>query len=65
MYAALLMRMTRSALLDVLGRDYVRTARAKGLGEFRLMARHALVNAFPPIIAVLPRVSRASLPGRR
>jgi peptide/nickel transport system permease protein len=53
MYAALLMRMTRSALLDTLGRDYIRTARAKGLGEFRLLLRHALPNALPPLVAVL------------
>jgi peptide/nickel transport system permease protein len=63
MYAALLMRITRSALLDVLGRDYIRTARAKGLGEFRLVARHALANAFPPIIAVLAQSFAGLLAG--
>jgi peptide/nickel transport system permease protein len=63
MYAALLMRMTRSALLDVLGREYIRTARAKGLGEFRLMARHALVNAFPPLIVALAQSFAGLLAG--
>ncbi|MDR3174218.1 MAG: ABC transporter permease [Treponema sp.] len=63
MYAALLMRMTRSALLDVLGREYVRTARAKGLGEFRLLVRHALVNALPPLVVVLAQSFAGLLAG--
>lgn len=50
---AFLARMTRSAMLDALGADYVRTARAKGLGEFRVVGRHALRNAMIPIITVL------------
>jgi peptide/nickel transport system permease protein len=63
MYAALLMRMTRSALLDTLGRDYIRTARAKGLGEFRLFLRHALTNASPPLIVVLAQSFAGLLAG--
>ncbi|MDR0999079.1 MAG: ABC transporter permease [Treponema sp.] len=63
MYAALLMRMTRSALLDVLGRDYIRTARAKGLGESRVLVRHALVNALPPLITVLAQSFAGLLAG--
>ncbi|MDR1637332.1 MAG: ABC transporter permease, partial [Treponema sp.] len=63
MYAALLMRMTRSALLDALGRDYIRTGRAKGLGEFRLLLRHALVNAFPPVIVTLAQSFAGLLAG--
>ena len=50
---AFLARMTRSAMLDALGADYVRTARAKGLSEFLVVGRHALRNAMIPIITVL------------
>jgi ABC-type dipeptide/oligopeptide/nickel transport system permease component len=50
---AFLARMTRSAMLDALGADYVRTARAKGLPERLVVARHALRNALIPIITVL------------
>jgi ABC-type dipeptide/oligopeptide/nickel transport system permease component len=45
--------MTRSAMLDALGADYVRTARAKGSSEWRVVGRHALRNALIPIITVL------------
>jgi ABC-type dipeptide/oligopeptide/nickel transport system permease component len=50
---AFLARMTRSAMLDALGSDFVRTARAKGLTERTVVARHALRNALIPIITVL------------
>ncbi len=50
---AFLARMTRSAMLEVLGTDYVRTARAKGLGKRAVLARHALRNALIPVITVL------------
>jgi peptide/nickel transport system permease protein len=50
--AAVLVRATRSAVLDVLREDYVRTARAKGLGERRVVGRHALRNAMMPILTV-------------
>jgi ABC-type dipeptide/oligopeptide/nickel transport system permease component len=50
---AFLARMTRSAMLDSLGADYVRTARAKGLPESLVVGRHALRNAMIPIITVL------------
>jgi ABC-type dipeptide/oligopeptide/nickel transport system permease component len=50
---AFLARMTRSAMLEVLGSDYVRTARAKGLRERVVIARHALRNALIPVITVL------------
>ena len=50
---AFLARMTRSAMLDSLGADYVRTARAKGLSERLVVSRHALRNALIPIITVL------------
>jgi peptide/nickel transport system permease protein len=50
---ALIARMTRSSMLEVLRQDFVRTARAKGLGEQLVVARHALKNAFIPIITVV------------
>lgn len=50
--AAVLARMTRSALLDVLREDYVRTARAKGLGEQMVVARHAARNAVLPVVTL-------------
>jgi ABC-type dipeptide/oligopeptide/nickel transport system permease component len=49
---AMLARMTRTAMVDVLGEDYVRTARAKGLGEGRVLFVHALRNALLPVITV-------------
>ena len=50
---ALVARMTRSSMLDVLGEDYVRTARAKGLGERAVIYKHALRNAAIPIVTVI------------
>ncbi len=50
---AVLARMTRSSLLEVLGEDFVRTAKAKGLSTFRVVYIHALRNALIPIITVL------------
>jgi peptide/nickel transport system permease protein/oligopeptide transport system permease protein len=50
---AMISRMTRAAVLDVLREDYVRTARAKGLAEFWVLARHTLRNAFIPILTLL------------
>ena len=50
-------RYTRASVVDVLGADYIRTARAKGLAEFLVIMRHALKNALIPIITVLgPRI---------
>jgi peptide/nickel transport system permease protein len=46
-------RLTRSAMLEVLGQDYIRTARAKGLVERRVVVRHALKNALVPIVTVI------------
>lgn len=51
--AAILSRMVRSALLDVLGEDYIRTARAKGLDELTIVVRHGLRNAALPVITVV------------
>ncbi|HHB82674.1 MAG TPA: ABC transporter permease, partial [Devosia sp.] len=50
---AVIARMTRSSLLDVLGRDYVRTARAKGLLEGDMVRKHALGNAMLPVVTIL------------
>jgi peptide/nickel transport system permease protein len=52
-FAALIARTTRSSLLEVLSQDYVRTARAKGLGERSVVALHALKNALIPIVTVV------------
>jgi peptide/nickel transport system permease protein len=51
--AAILTRMVRTAMLEELGQDYIRTARAKGLGETAVVWRHALPNALVPIITVV------------
>ncbi|MGY3453750.1 peptide/nickel transport system permease protein [Bradyrhizobium sp. USDA 4353] len=50
--AAILMRHTRSAMLKVLGSDYIRTARAKGISERQVILRHALRNALTPVITL-------------
>ncbi|HUK11176.1 MAG TPA: ABC transporter permease subunit [Stellaceae bacterium] len=50
---AVIARMTRSAMLEVLGEDYIRTARAKGLSPIRVVALHALRNALIPVITVI------------
>ena len=50
---AIVARITRSAMLEVLNKDYVRTARAKGMSEAVVVLRHALRNAFLPIVTVL------------
>jgi peptide/nickel transport system permease protein len=52
-YSAVATRMTRSAVLEVLHEDYIRTARAKGLWEKVVLTRHALKNALLPVITVL------------
>ena len=52
-YMALLARMTRSTMLEVLAEDYIRTARAKGVSSQRLLLRHALKNAAVPIVTTI------------
>jgi peptide/nickel transport system permease protein len=52
-FAALLARMTRSTMLDVLNEDYIRTARAKGLAPAAVLIRHALKNAAVPIVTTI------------
>ena len=51
--AAILNRMVRTAMLEELGQDYIRTARAKGLSETAVVCRHALPNALVPIVTVV------------
>ncbi len=50
---AVIARMTRSAMLEVLGEDYIRTARAKGLAPLRVVCVHALRNALIPVVTVI------------
>ena len=52
-YVALLARITRATMLDVLGQDYVRTAKAKGVGQRAVLFVHALKNAAVPIVTVI------------
>jgi peptide/nickel transport system permease protein len=52
-YMALIARITRAAMLDVLSQDYIRTANAKGLAPGAVLARHALKNAAVPIVTVI------------
>jgi peptide/nickel transport system permease protein len=51
--AAQIIRLTRSAMLEVMFKDYIRTARAKGLGERGVVIRHALRNSLIPVATVL------------
>lgn len=50
---AVIARMTRSSMLEILGEDYIRTAKAKGMGKFRVIFIHALRNALVPIVTTL------------
>jgi peptide/nickel transport system permease protein len=52
-FMARLTRLVRSGLLEVLGQDYIRTARAKGLGERLVIVRHALKNAAIPVVTIV------------
>ena len=60
---AIIARMTRSSLLDVLGSEYVRTARAKGAPERRVVVRHALRNALLPVVTIVGLQMGALLSG--
>src|SRR5207244_5588337 len=51
-YSARIARLTRSAVLEVLGEDYILTARAKGLGEGRVIGKHTLRNSAIPIVTL-------------
>lgn len=52
-YAALIARITRASMLDVLAQDYIRTAQAKGLGSEQVLIGHALKNAAVPIVTII------------
>jgi peptide/nickel transport system permease protein len=52
-FAALIARMTRASMLDVLAQDYIRTAQAKGLSNDKVLIRHALKNAAVPIVTII------------
>jgi peptide/nickel transport system permease protein len=52
-YIALIARVTRASVSEALTEDYIRTARAKGLGESAVLLRHALANAAVPIVTVI------------
>jgi peptide/nickel transport system permease protein len=50
---AIIARITRSSLLDVMGREYIRTARAKGVSDWQVLRRHALRNAILPVVTII------------
>ncbi|MGL4575180.1 MAG: ABC transporter permease, partial [Burkholderiaceae bacterium] len=60
---AVIARMTRSSMLEVLREDYVRTARAKGLAPLRVLVVHALRNALVPVVTVIGMQTGALLGG--
>ncbi len=61
--AAILTRMTRASVLEVLPKEFVRTARAKGLGERAVLLRHSLRNALLPVVTVAGLQTGAVLSG--
>lgn len=63
MEAALIIRLTRSSVLEVLASDYVKMAKAKGVSEFSLVMKHAFKNALIPILTVLGQTFMALLAG--
>ena len=62
-YAAAFMRLTRGSVVEVLSRPHVMTARAKGLGRFRLVTRHVLPSALLPVVSFLGPAAAALLAG--
>src|SRR4029078_8466768 len=60
---AIIVRMTRASVLEVLGEDYVRTAQAKGLTERRIRGRHVLRNAMLPVVPVIGLLTGGLLSG--
>ena len=53
--AAILTRLTRSSMLEVLRQDYIKTAKAKGLSQFMVIFKHALRNALIPVVTLVAR----------
>lgn len=62
-YAAYIARLTRTGMLEVLGRDYIRTARAKGLSETTVVLKHALKGALLPVVSFLGPAAAGLLSG--
>lgn len=62
-HAALISRMTRSSMIEVLDSNYIKTAKAKGLKKFAIVYKHALKNAFIPILTVMGQTIGAMLAG--
>ena len=60
---AAILRLTRSSMLDALSQDYVRTARAKGVSPFKVVAKHALRNALTPVVTYMGPVTAGVLTG--
>lgn len=50
---SIIVQLTRSSLLDVLSQDYIRTARAKGLGPYKVIVKHGLQNALNPVVTAI------------
>ena len=63
MYAGYIARLTRTACLDTLAQDFIRTARAKGIGKMRLFVCHVLKNAFGPVLTYLGPAAAAIMSG--
>jgi oligopeptide transport system permease protein len=62
-FAGYIARLTRTTVLDVLGSDYIRTARAKGLTEFSILLRHVLKNSMYPIVSVMGPLTAGLITG--
>ena len=62
-FAGYIARLTRTKVLDVLGSDYIRTARAKGLSEFDILLRHVLKNSLYPIVSVMGPLTAGLITG--
>jgi oligopeptide transport system permease protein len=62
-FAGYIARLTRTTILDVLGSDYIRTARAKGLTEFNILLRHVLKNSLYPIVSVMGPLTAGLITG--
>ncbi len=62
-FAAYIARLTRMGMIDVLGADYIRTARAKGVSETRILLKHALKNAFLPVLSYLGPAAALAMTG--
>ena len=62
-FAAYIARLTRMGMIDALGADYIRTARAKGAPEYSVLLKHALKNAFLPVLSFLGPATAMAMTG--